>query len=153
MNGRLLRKPLATLIITLSTVNIWAHCQIPCGIYGDDIRFALMREDIETIEKSMRQIKHIGEEEKPDYNQLVRWVINKEEHAGKLTETVTAYFMAQRVKPASPTDKDAYAKYVEQLTILHRIMVSAMKAKQTTDLGECAKLRRLVDQFEKTYKH
>ena len=34
-----------------------SHCQIPCGIYGDDARFEELAEHIRTIEKSMAQIQ------------------------------------------------------------------------------------------------
>ena len=46
------------LVISLITVLIIpvmlsGHCQIPCGIYDDEVRFKLMREHVETIEKSI----------------------------------------------------------------------------------------------------
>ena len=28
-----------------------AHCQIPCGIYGDDARFTALLEDVTTLKK------------------------------------------------------------------------------------------------------
>ena len=31
----------------------WAHCEVPCGIFGDDLRFSLMMEDADTIAKCM----------------------------------------------------------------------------------------------------
>ena len=68
-------------IITLSSFQAKAHCEIPCGIYGDSVRIALLYEHIETIEKSMNQINELSKSENPDYNQLVRWVMNKEEYA------------------------------------------------------------------------
>jgi len=129
----------------------WGHCQIPCGIYDDPAEFAKMLQDVQTIEKSMQEIQNLSKAEKPDWNQLVRWVTNKEEHAQKLIDTVTFYFMAQRVKPAAPTDKAAYEKYVKELTTLHQIMVYAMKAKQTTDLENCKKLRELIGEFKASY--
>jgi len=58
-----------------------AHCQIPCGIYDDDVRFTLMLENVTTIEKSMTQITALGKVAAPDGNQIVRWVDNKEAHA------------------------------------------------------------------------
>jgi nickel superoxide dismutase len=128
-----------------------AHCQIPCGIYGDQTRFTTLREHVRTIEKSMVQIKKLGEAEKPDYNQLVRWVKNKEVHADELTEIVTYYFLAQRVKPLAGNDRAELAKYVRHLTLLHEMIVTAMKAKQTMDLAHCKKLSTLIDQFEKSY--
>lgn len=127
------------------------HCQIPCGIYGDETRFTLMLEDVDTIEKSMNQINEIGAQEKPDWNQLVRWVDNKEDHADKLTETVTYYFLAQRIKPAPAGDEKAEAKYVRHLTLLHQIMVYAMKARQTTDLANVEMLRKLIGEFKASY--
>jgi nickel superoxide dismutase len=129
-----------------------AHCQIPCGIYDDELRVQLMEEDITTIEKSMTQIVALGAATPVDYNQLVRWVMNKEEHAQKLQDIVTAYFMAQRIKPVTdPADAAAMKDYVNKLTLLHAIQIHAMKAKQSTDLGEVATLRDLVAQFRKAY--
>jgi nickel superoxide dismutase len=141
------------LAATLGTpVPASAHCQIPCGIYNDELRVQLMEEDITTIEKSMTQIVALGAATPIDYNQLVRWVMNKEEHAQKLQDIVTAYFMAQRIKPAAdPTDTAAMKDYVNKLTLLHAIQIHAMKAKQSTDLAEIATLRDLVAQFRKAY--
>jgi nickel superoxide dismutase len=128
-----------------------AHCQIPCGIYNDPLRFTLMEEDVTTIEKAMNQINELGQQQPVDYNQIVRWVDNKDDHADKLSETVTYYFMAQRVKPADPNDKAASAKYIRELTLLHQIMIEAMKAKQTTDLEHCQNLRALIAKFKESY--
>jgi len=127
------------------------HCQIPCGIYGDDTRFDLMLEHVATIEKSMKQIEGLQKGEQPNGNQLVRWVENKEAHAGELAQIVTAYFMAQRVKPVSSEEKVAYQRYVQQVTLLHQILVRAMKAKQTTDPAHCSGLRELIAEFKKSY--
>ena len=149
------RRALATLtVLTLiaGTASLaFAHCQIPCGIYNDPVRFALLEEHVTTIEKSMKQIEELSKESRPNWNQIVRWVGNKETHADELTEIVTFYFMAQRVKPADPSDAAAQAKYVKEVTLLHQIVVHAMKAKQTTDLEHCEKLRSLVNAFRASY--
>ncbi|MBN2582738.1 MAG: superoxide dismutase [Planctomycetes bacterium] len=137
--------------VSLAGTRAFAHCQIPCGIYNDPVRFTLLEEHVATIEKSMNQIVALSKEQEPNYNQLVRWVTNKEEHADKLTEIVTFYFMAQRIKPADPQDTAAWSKYVGEVTMLHQIVVHAMKAKQTTDLEECAKLRELIGKFKASY--
>jgi nickel superoxide dismutase len=136
----------------LTTVPAAAHCQIPCGIYDDELRVQLMEEDITTIEKSMNEITSLGSATPVNYNQLVRWVMNKEDHAQKLQDIVTAYFMAQRIKP--PTDhgdEKAMNEYLHKLALLHAIQIHAMKAKQSTDLGEIATLRDLVTQFRTAY--
>ncbi len=131
--------------------SVFAHCQIPCGIYGDENRFETMLEDVKTIEKSMRQIGELSGQAKPNWNQLVRWVGNKEDHADKLTETVTYYFMAQRIKPPAHGDEKAHKKYVHELSLLHRMVVHCMKAKQTTDLEHVEKLRQLIGAFKDSY--
>jgi len=129
-----------------------AHCQIPCGIFDDEMQVQFMEQDITTIEKSMTQIIALGKASPVDYNQLVRWVMNKEEHAQKLQDSVTAYFMAQRIKPpADHGDETAMKDYVNKLTLLHAIQIHAMKAKQSTDLDEIATLRKLVTEFRTAY--
>lgn len=127
-----------------------AHCQIPCGIYDDSLRFVMLGEDITTIEKSMKSITELSAAADKDYNQIVRWVTNKDEHADKFMEIVTDYFMAQRIKPAPPTDS-TYTLYVKKVTVLHQMLVTAMKCKQTTDLENVTRLRQLVAEFKDLY--
>ncbi|HEY9070972.1 MAG TPA: superoxide dismutase [Ni] [Candidatus Ozemobacteraceae bacterium] len=121
-----------------------AHCQIPCGIYDDELRMKLIEEHIGTIEKSMNLIIELGKGKEIDYNQLVRWVNNKDQHADELSETVTYYFLTQRVKPE---DKD----YDKRLALLHQMLVAAMKCKQTTDLKHVTVLRGLAAEFRALY--
>ncbi len=129
----------------------YSHCQVPCGIYGDDTRFNLIGEHITTIEKSMRQIGENMNQDPPNGNQIVRWVNNKEKHADEISHIVTYYFMAQRVKIPPAGDARANSAYVKKLTLLHQILVYSMKAKQTTDLGNVEKLRHLLEDFRKAY--
>ena len=128
-----------------------SHCEIPCGIYGDAMRIHTLREDITTVEKSMKMIRTLGAEERPDWNQLVRWVNNKDEHAGKIQHVVTQYFMTQRVKVSKDGDAAAKAKYEKQLTLLHKLLVTAMKMKQTTDQAHVDAARKLVTEFAEAY--
>ena len=59
--------------------------------------------------------------------------------------------MAQRVKLPADGDAKAYNDYIKKLTRLHRMLVYAMKAKQTTDLANVDKLKSLLDDFRKVY--
>jgi nickel superoxide dismutase len=140
-------------VLSLSAFQSKAHCEIPCGIYGDSVRISLIYEHIETVEKSMNMINELSAQAKTDYNQLVRWVVNKEEHAKKIQDIVSQYFIHQRIKPVDPSNKEAYAKYQKQLEVLHHISVFAMKSKQTTDLNIIDTLREKVGAFEKLYFH
>ena len=141
----------AVLLISLIASKAFAHCQIPCGIYDDAARFALLEEHVTTIEKAMKTIEELSAAPSPNYNQIVRWVQNKEHHADELSEIVTHYFMAQRVKPTQKKDEEAYSKYLVELTSLHEMVVYSMKAKQTTDLENVERLRALIKQFKASY--
>jgi len=129
----------------------YSHCQIPCGIYDDDARFDEIAEHITTIEKSMKEIVALSAEQKPNMNQIVRWVNNKDHHADELSEIVTYYFMAQRVKLPAEGDMKAQNDYVRKLTLLHRMLVYSMNAKQTTDLDNVEKLRSSLKEFHDIY--
>ena len=141
----------ACVLVAFWTSTPYAHCEIPCGIYNDELRVTLIEEHIQTIEKSMTEIVRLGKESPVNYNQLVRWIDNKEKHADEIQEIVTQYFMTQRVKPADETDAAAYSRYVRQVTILHRMLIYAMKAKQTTDLEIVGTLRALLKDFTAAY--
>ena len=99
----------------------------------------------------MNLINELSEEEKPNYNQLVRWVMNKEEHAIKIQEIVSQYFLHQRIKVKSSDDPEAYKNYLKQLEMLHKIAVYAMKTKQSTDLKLIKSLQDKVNDFEHDY--
>jgi len=129
----------------------YSHCQIPCGIYDDEARFGEIAEHITTIEKSMKEIVSLSAEAKPNMNQVVRWVNNKDQHSDELSEIVTYYFMAQRIKLPAAGDTKAYNTYIGKLTLLHEMLVYAMKAKQTTDLANIDKLRAALEKFHAAY--
>ena len=135
----------------LAASSLFAHCQMPCGIYGDDTRFTMLREDITTIEKAMTELTTLSAAGDKNYNQIVRWVNTKEEHAGMIIELASDYFLAQRVKPVDEANAVPFAAYQKKVTLLHKIIVTAMKCKQTTDLANVTTLRKLVDDFEKLY--
>ena len=148
-------KKLLLCLVCISTALLasmaYSHCQIPCGIYNDQMRFDMIAENITTIEKSMNMITKLSGQPKPLTNQIVRWVQNKEEHADDTSDIITCYFMAQRLKPADKTDPDAYNEYVKKLTQLHEMLIESMKAKQTTDLSHVEKLRSLLAEFKSVY--
>lgn len=129
----------------------YSHCQIPCGIYNDQTRFTMIAENITTIEKSMKLITELSKDDKSNMNQLVRWVQNKENHADDTSRIITYYFMAQRLKPADKSDTKAYDEYVNKLVLLHKMLTSSMKAKQTTELSHVEKLRALLAEFQDAY--
>lgn len=143
---------LAVLVLAVVFASmVYSHCQIPCGIYDDKARISIITEHIDTIEKSMKQITELSEQSEKNFNQIVRWVQNKENHADYIMEIAADYFMAQRLKPADNTQSKDYEKYIKQLTLLHSMLVYSTETKQTTDLSNVEKLRTLLAEFQTVY--
>jgi nickel superoxide dismutase len=144
MHRRFLQTLLVLAIIFVASSYAAAHCEIPCGIYDDKMRITMIAEHITTIEKSMKQILKLESSKPLTHNQLVRWIMNKEDHANELQEIVTQYFMTQRIKVGTEN-------YAKKLTLLHKMLISAMKCKQTTDLLHISTLRTLLREFNDLY--
>ncbi len=149
-----MRTKLSILMLFLSlffATKSYAHCEVPCGIYNDQLRIELLMEHFTTIEKAMKQIDALSKKSPVNYNQIVRWINTKEEHAIKIQKIVSKYFMAQRIKIKQADDKVAYNKYIRQISLAHKLLVTAMKAKQTTDLKYVEILRKTLREFTESY--
>ena len=115
-----------------------AHCQVPCGIYGDHARVQAILEDAQTVLKACRCMDDLsGKSDTQARQQFVRWVNNKESHAQKIIETISDYFLTQRVKPTQ-------ADYAERLIAHHTVLLSAMKAKQSASVERSEELFKAV---------
>jgi len=138
-------------MIALLKPAVFSHCEIPCGIYNDEMRFTMIEEHIKTIEKAMKEVEHLSGHQPLNFNQIVRWVTNKEKHAEEIQHIMSQYFLTQRVKSVEKKDNNAHKIYLEHLSLCHEILVYAMKAKQTTDLSNVDKLKSAVKVFKKSY--
>lgn len=135
---------LSLLFFLMASQSVLAHCEIPCGIYDDDARFELIFEHVHTIEKSAKEI-HKLEGKKGNSQQFVRWVMNKEDHASKIQEIVSQYFLTQRIQPNTNVEN-----YHDVVSSFHKILVLAMKTKQSANPKEG--IQALHDQVKKTQK-
>ncbi|KAL7453893.1 hypothetical protein ACHAWC_005531, partial [Mediolabrus comicus] len=129
------------------------HCQVPCGIFDDPAIVAEIKQAAETIRKAMVQSNelHAGlaaESSAQSLNQMMRWVMTKEEHAKKIISLVAEYCLCQRVKKEIfASDKD----YVDALKAHHAVMQSAMKCKQSVDTAVADALDHAIADFAKMY--
>ena len=137
----------------ISISYLFAHCQVPCGIYDDARIIIEIEEHIQTINKAMDNILSItskNEQTAQEMNQLVRWINTKEEHAQKIQSTLMEYFLAQRIKPKESSE-DGYSQYVDLTTLCQNIIYTAMKTKQTVELLHLEELKMLIDDLVKLY--
>ena len=72
-------------------------------------------------------------------------------NAARIQETVSTYFLIQRIKAKIATQEEAYEDYVQKTTNLHQLMVAAMKCKQTLDQKHVQAGLKLLDKFVNLY--
>lgn len=131
--------------LSLNAPTAQAHCQVPCGIYDDAARIAHMREDATTIEKADKLINELaGKADALSLNQATRWINTKEAHASNIIDTVSTYFLTQKVKPVAK-GADGYDSYLATLADHHAVMTAAMKCKQTVDASNVEALKKAID--------
>jgi len=142
----------ASLAITSTTTK--NHCQVPCGIFDDHAMVAEVKQAASTIRKAMVQSQTLWSDKESStkgvqtMNQVVRWINTKEEHCDKIIHVMSDYCLCQRVKREAFS---ADADYLLALQFHHEVMVAAMKAKQSMDIGACDALDHALSNFEKLY--
>ncbi|MFT5301211.1 MAG: nickel superoxide dismutase [Mariniblastus sp.] len=127
------------------------HCEVPCGIYADQMRFQMMLEDTATIAKAITQINEFADNlgQNPPtgkaVNQVNRWVTTKENHATNTQQIVSQYFLTQRIK-------SDHKDYTGQLATAHRVLVAAMKCKQDASPETAATLKKSIYDLYRAYE-
>jgi len=133
------------LILGFTGASLFGHCQVPCGIYDDASRVQQMLEDVSTISKAIDEIHVLNDKNDVQSNQqLIRWVKNKEMHADKIIDTISNYFLTQRVKPSAED-------YLQRLSDHHAVILLSMKAKQKADEKIAEALKEAVEALSKYY--
>ncbi|MEM9410344.1 MAG: superoxide dismutase [Ni] [Planctomycetota bacterium] len=127
------------------------HCEVPCGIYADQMRFEQMLEDTATIAKAIDSVLEFSEAmgngnlSAKSINQVSRWIQTKENHATNTQHIIAQYFLTQRIK----ADKENYTK---QLTAAHSVMVAAMKCKQDANPETAKTLKKTILDLYRAYE-
>lgn len=116
-----------------------AHCQMPCGIYHDDMVFDMIDQYIETMFKGMTMLTDSKFATPKEKNEFMRWVINKENMSDETAELILTYFLQQKIKP----DEEDTPK---RLASAHRLLFALVQIKQNSDR---ALLQGFYDEWEK----
>ncbi len=136
-------------LATLAPANLSAHCQVPCGIFDNDNVLSKMHTDFETIEKAALKINELSKDVPANIHQITRWINVKESHAQDIQDTISQYFLAQRLKLAeAEKNKETY---LAKLTLCHKVIVAAMKTKQSTDPKAVNTLHDLLHDMQKHF--
>lgn len=122
---------------------VYAHCDIPCGIYETDT----MTHAADTCKRMVEKYQEIGEvdDESPEsMNTAIRCVMTKEEFAQKCKDELyllwSDYFKPEHLE-----------KYPELHDMFWMATKQCGKVKQTNNIEECDKLVEMVSEVAETF--
>ena len=121
--------------------DVYAHCDIPCGIYETDTAKHASATCLRMVEK----IEALGELSGLEKNNnFVRMVTIKEESAQKVKDELYLLW-SDYFKP----------EHLERFSNLHDLFWKAIKqasiVKQTVSKDECDKLTEMIDEIDKIF--
>lgn len=106
---------------------LMAHCQMPCGIYHDEMVFDQIDQFVETSVKAISVMQDNPFSTVQDRNAFVRWVIQKDKGADEIAQVITTYFLQQKIKPG---EEDT----TKRVLSAHQLLFYLVQIKQTVDL-------------------
>jgi nickel superoxide dismutase len=104
-----------------------AHCQMPCGIYHDEMVFNQVDQYIETMYKGITELNTIKFSNPKERNNFTRWVLLKETASDEMANLITQYFLQQKIKPDEPDT-------AKRLVSAHKMLFELTAIKQNVDL-------------------
>lgn len=116
----------ATMML-LSQGSLSAHCQMPCGIYHDDMVYDQIDQFVETVYKGISVLNESKFSSVKERNEFVRWVGEKESACTEAANLITVYFLQQKIKPGEDDT-------VKRLTSAHKLLFLLVAIKQNPDL-------------------
>lgn len=132
-------KKAAFAIMLLCTSMAWSHCQMPCGIYHDEMVFDQIDQYVETMVKCITVVKDNKGETPQARNEVIRWVMMKEKMSDDTADLITAYFLQQKIKPGEPDT-------VKMVTSAHKLLFLLVQIKQQVNLDV---VKEFFDEWEK----
>jgi len=113
--------------------SLQAHCQMPCGIYHDDMVYDQIDQYAETMYKGISVMNNSKFDTVRDKNEFMRWVMQKEEASNEAADLILKFFLQQKIKPNEPDT-------VKRLVCAHNLLCMIVLIKQNTEL-------KFVDEF------
>jgi nickel superoxide dismutase len=110
-----------------SQTHLSGHCQMPCGIYHDDMVYDQIDQFVETVFKGISVLNESKFSSVKDKNEFVRWVVQKEKCCDETANIITVYFLQQKIKPNEPDT-------VKKLVSAHKLLFLLVSIKQNSDL-------------------
>lgn len=119
-------------IFLIRILPLESHCQMPCGIYHDDMVYDQIDQYVETMYKAIHELEESKFSSPWERSQFVRWVMVKEKESDDAAKVLTTYFLQQKMKP------DEQPETAKRLAVLHKLLFLTMQIKQHIDI-RCVK--------------
>lgn len=135
-----MQKGLLAVTIFFSTL-LNAHCQMPCGIYHDDMVYDQVDQAVETLYKGVAVLNQTKFTNVHDMNEAVRWICEKDKICDDTAVLITEYFLQQKIKPDDPDTP-------KRLTAAHKLLFYLVAIKQNTDLDYVKQFNEEWEKFK-----
>lgn len=123
------------------SADLSAHCQMPCGIYHDDMVYDQVDQYAETMYKGIAVMNDSKFQTVKERNEFVRWTMQKEAASDETASLLTKYFLQQKIKPGEPDT-------AKRLESLHKLLFLLVAIKQNTDLEFVKEFSEEWDRFK-----
>lgn len=118
-----------------------AHCQMPCGIYHDNMIYDQIDQFVETVYKGISVLNESKFTTPKERNDYIRWVMEKDHGADDAAHIILTYFLQQKIKP----DETDTAK---RLTSAHKLLFLLVAIKQNVDLDTVKEFNAEWEKFK-----
>lgn len=119
--------------------NLEAHCQMPCGIYHDQMIYDKIDEYFETMMKAVAAMNNNEFKTVQEKNQFIRWVMTKEKESDEVADVLLTYFLQQKIRP---NDEESF----DLVKSAHKMLFLLVQIKQNADVN-------IVKEFGKEWDH
>ncbi len=103
-----------------------AHCQMPCGIYHDDMVYDQLDQYVETMYKAVSVLEDSKFSTARERGEFVRWINQKEIQSDDAARLILTYFLQQKIKPGE-------ADTAKRLESAHKLLFMIVGIKQNVD--------------------
>lgn len=117
----------AFLLFSGAHLSLNAHCQMPCGIYHDDMIYDQIDQFVETVYKGISVMNDSKFSTVKEKNEFIRWVMQKEKCCNEAADLILRYFLQQKIAVGEDDTE-------KRLVSAHKLLFMLMAIKQNTDL-------------------
>ena len=133
------KRALATIARALPAEKVYAHCDIPCGIY-DPIAAKIAAQTVQKMVMRIQALKPAGEGDAAYHNSLTRYIAVKEEHS-QVCKKELSILWGDYFKP------EHLQKYPDLHDTFWKAAKLCGKNKQEVNLGAAKELVDTVDKI------